>query len=81
MDLSRSKKILIDEDEFFKLYIYQPVYHELSCSENAYIKNTKTGENCGNHILLCEFKYDNDGNLKETYSCEEDCYEIVRKEG
>lgn len=75
----KPKPILIDKDEFFSLYILQPTYLELKCSDDSYWKNKITGENCGQRILLCVYKYNNDGSLKDHFEMEENCYELTRK--
>lgn len=78
--MKNNKEILIDFEGNFKLYILQPVYKELSCSHNAFFLNKNTGENCGEHVLLCVFKYNNDGTVNEKPFYEEDCYDVVAKE-
>lgn len=71
------KKFLINTEGFFQLFIHQPIYREKTCSSNAYFKNIITGENCGCKVELAEFKYNNDGSLRDDYEIEEDVYELV----
>lgn len=75
--MGQTKKILINQDENFKLFIKQPVYLEKACTEGWYWKNTRTGENCGQRIFLCEFKYNEDGTENENPTKEEDVYELI----
>ena len=75
----RSKPILIDRENNFELFIFQPIYKEKSCSNKAYFRNTKTGEDCGQNVVLCEYRYNNDGTPSKEYKLDEDVYELVLK--
>lgn len=67
----------IESDNGFQFFIAQPVYKYVNCGRYCYIRNTKTGENIGQELILAEFKYNSDGSINENPEKEEDCYEIV----
>lgn len=62
------------------LFLNHPVYKEINSYGSTYIRNTKTGENCGQHVELHCHLYDDCGNKLDTPVYDEDCYEVVREE-
>jgi len=63
----------------FSLWADSPMYKSYSINEGGYIRNTKTGENCGKEVILRKYYYDGVVRLKEPI-CDEDCYEIIFEE-
>ena len=58
-------------------FLNHPVYKEIESYGTAYIFNTKTGENCGQHVeLYCQL-FDESGNKLDNPIYEEDCYEVI----
>lgn len=66
---------LISSEGDFSLYVANPIY-KTYVIENGYIRNTKTGENCGKKVELRKIMYDGLKQL-DTFVYEEDCYEFV----
>ena len=64
----------VETDGKFTLCLAFPVYKQIKTSGKNYIRNTKTGENCGQQVLLCTNIY------VDPVELDEDCYEIVREE-
>lgn len=64
---------LISTEGEFSLYFDSPLYKTYVISEGGYIRNTKTGENCGNKVELRE-RWNKE--LKK-FVPDEDCYEFV----
>ena len=64
---------LVSTDGEFSLYAVSPIYKTYVISEGGYIRNTKTGENCGQKVELRERWYE--GATKPVP--DEDCYEFV----
>jgi hypothetical protein len=68
----------VETDGKFTLMIFQPAYYSIACSDNSYIRNTRTGENCGQEITLCKFVNNIDGTINENPEFEEKSeYEVV----
>lgn len=68
---------MISTEGKFTLYVTSPVYRSYCIeADDGYIRNTKTGENCGQMVNLKAYYYDGATKLdKPIY--EEDCYEFV----
>lgn len=62
----------------FSLWVNSPIYKTYAISE-GYIRNTKTGENCGKEVILRKHYYDGAKRLEEPI-CDEDCYEFIFEE-
>lgn len=73
----RKRKVLINTEGKFKLFLLQPIYAEIGCSDNAYLRDTLTGENCGTKAYLCEYRYNEDGSIRDEITYEENHYEVV----
>lgn len=79
-------KFIRDNFELFETsgdwarFLNRPVYKEIQTYGTAYIRNIKTGENCGQRIELHCYLFDEFGNKLDTPICEEDCYEVVLKD-
>ena len=69
---------LISTDGPFSLWAASPVYKKYNI-DKGYIRNTKTGENCGKEVLLKKHFYANGVRLAEPVY-DEDCYEFVFEE-
>ena len=65
------KYIEVEKDDNFTLMKFIPAYKQIVVSDGGYIRNKKTGENCGQQIILCTMLV-NGEIIKE-----EDCYEVV----
>lgn len=74
--MSNFKQISTDGE--FSLWVNSPIYKSYAISE-GYIRNTKTGENCGKKVVLRKHYYDGDARLTEPIY-DEDCYEFVFEE-
>lgn len=66
---------LISTEGEFSLWMASPAYKSYSISK-GYIRNTKTGENCGKEVILRKHYYVDGVKLDEPIY-EEDCYEYV----
>lgn len=73
-----SKFNQISTDGEFSLWVNSPIYKSYVTSE-GYIRNTKTGENCGKKAILRKHYYDGATRLTEPIY-DEDCYEFVFEE-
>lgn len=71
-----NKFIKISEEGEFSLWVSSPIYKAYAVSK-GFIRNTKTGKNCGKEVLLRRHDYDKYGNLLDTPNYDEDCYEFV----
>ena len=67
----------ISTDGEFSLWVDSPVYrvHQIT---DGYIRNTRTGENCGQEVKLYKHYYKDGIKLVEPIY-DEDCYEFVFK--
>lgn len=72
--MENSKVISTEGD--FSLHAYSPVYKTYK-TDIGYIRNTKTGENCGQIVKLRKYYYDYLGNRLPEPAYDEDCYEFV----
>ena len=63
----------------FSLWVDSPIYKSYTAGDDGYIRNTKTGENCGKQVILRKHYYEGTKRLKEPI-CDEDCYEFVFSE-
>ena len=63
-------------DGNFSLWI-KPRIYKIIRTRTGFIKNTKTGENCGNIVYLYAYYYDKAGNKLTTPLYDDNCYEIV----
>ena len=63
----------------FSLWVTSPIYQTYAISDGGYIRNTKTGENCGKKVILRKHYYDGEKRLAEPIY-DEDCYEFVFEE-
>ena len=70
---------LISTDGEFTLWVSSPVYKTYVISEGGYIRNTKTGENCGREVFLRKHYYEGNKRLDEPIY-DEDCYEFAADE-
>lgn len=66
----------ISREGDFSLWVNHPIYKTYQISDGGYIRNTKTGENCGQQVILRKCFYDGSTRL-DTPIYEEDCYEYV----
>ena len=66
---------LVETEGEFSLWCYSSVYKVYQIS-NGYIRNVKTGENCGKDIKLYK-RYHQDGECLMKPIYDEDCYEFV----
>lgn len=66
---------LVSTEGEFSLYVASPVYKSYIIPQ-GYVKNTKTGENCGHEVYLRKHFYVNGQYLEEPV-LDEDCYEFV----
>lgn len=71
----------IETDGKFTFMLFYPAYKQIKVSGNSYIRNNKTGENCGQEVLLCKNIYDENFNITENITFDEDCYEVVNESG
>lgn len=71
--MSKFEKVSTEGE--FSLWVTSPIYKTYAIS-HGYIRNTKTGENCGKQVNLREHYYDGVNRLAEPI-CDEDCYEFV----
>lgn len=67
---------LISTEGEFSLYIAFPVYKTYKI-DKGYIRNTKTGKNCGKEVKLRKYFYDENGKHLDSPIYDEDCYEFV----
>ena len=67
---------LVSTEGEFTLWVSSPVYKTYVISDGGHIRNTKTGENCGQKVFLRKHYYDGSKHLEEPV-CDEDCYEFV----
>ena len=68
----------VSQEGDFKLFKRLAVtYKTYNIAAPGYIRNIKTGENCGQYLRLNALYVDKDGNLLETPLIDEDCYEYV----
>lgn len=74
--MSNFKQVSTDGE--FSLWVNSPIYKNYAISE-GYIRNTKTGENCGKKVVLRKHYYDGATRLAEPIY-DEDCYEFVLEE-
>lgn len=65
----------ISSEGEFSLWVNSPVYKTYVIA-GGYIRNTKTGENCGQEVKLRKH-YDQNGIKLAEPICDEDCYEFV----
>lgn len=77
MNFIRDKFKVVETDGDWALLFNYPVYKEIKSYGSSYIKNTKTGENCGQSVELCCNIFDDDGNYLEKPLFEDDCYIVV----
>lgn len=68
------KQVSVEGD--FSLWVNHPVYKTYTISRKGYIRNTKTGENCGQKLCLRKHYYNGATRLQEPIY-DEDCYECV----
>ena len=68
----------LSSDGEFSLYVNSPVYKTYKIN-SGYIRNTKTGKNCGQEVKLCKRYYQDGVRLTEPIY-DEDCYEFVFEE-
>lgn len=68
---------LLTSDTIWTVFINRPVYKQITAYDTYYIRNTKTGANCGQYLELHVQLVDVDGNELVDPIFEEDCYEIV----
>ena len=80
MPALKSKWVFIKNDEDFELYIKQPGYKTLLCSDNCYWEDIETGENCGTIVSLAFFMFNDDGTINPNCEREENHYRLVEKE-
>ena len=59
------------------LFLNCPVYKEIKAYNGSYIRNIKTGENCGDHVELHCHLFDEFGNELDNPMYDEDCYEVI----
>lgn len=71
----RANFTCISTEGDFSLYADSPIYKTYGTT-HGYIKNTKTGENCGKEVHLRKHYYV-DGELLDEPLLDEDCYEFV----
>lgn len=69
----------VETDGDLTLYVWQPQYKEYVCTPGLYIRNTVTGEDCGQHVVLCRHVNNIDGSINEDPYIDPDTYEIVLK--
>ena len=69
---------LLSQEGDFSLWATSPVYKTL-CIDDGYIRNTKTGENCGQMVELRKHFYKDGERLSEPIY-DEECYEFVFEE-
>jgi hypothetical protein len=69
---------LVSTEGEFSLWVISPVYKTYKI-ETGYIRNTKTGENCGKEVKLRKHFYNEAEKLSEPIY-DEDCYEFVFEE-
>lgn len=75
----KGKYFEVESKGKFTLLLFQPAYRELTCSKNAYIRDNKTGRNCGTTVTLCRFVNNVDGTTNEKPTLEpEGDYEVVQ---
>ena len=70
---------LISTEGEFSLWVNSPIYKTYAVSEGAYIRNTKTGENCGKEVILRKHYFIGTEQLPDPVY-DEDCYEFVFEE-
>lgn len=73
----KGKYFPVESDGKFTLVLFQPAYSTLVCSDNAYIRNKVTGENCGQEVILCKHINNIDGTINENPKVDDDVYEVV----
>ena len=66
-------------DGDFSMWV-QPRIYRVIRAEEGFIKNIKTGENCGQVVYLCVYYYDGNGNRLQEPAYDENCYEIVKED-
>ena len=66
---------LVSTEGEFSLWVNSPVYKTYVITD-GYIRNTKTGENCGKEVFLRKHYYDGATRL-DSPVYDEDCYEYV----
>lgn len=67
--------MIISKEGDFELVASRKMYKILQI-QNGYVRNTKTGENCGQKVTLYKSYY-KDGVLQDEPIYDEDCYEFV----
>lgn len=60
----------------FSLWINRPIY-KIYKTTGGYIRNTNTGENMGQKVVLCMNLFDEKFKKSDIVTYDEDCYEIV----
>lgn len=76
-------KFVEDKFEMFEtngdwaLFLNHPVYKQIEAFGDAYIRNIKTGENCGQYVELRCRLFDEFGNKLDNPIYDEDCYEVI----
>lgn len=79
MERSDGKFFPIETESDLTLYIFQPAYKEYVCTSGMYIRNTVTGEDCGQHVVLCKHVNNIDGTINENPYYDPDTYEVLPK--
>ena len=69
---------LLTTDGIWAVFVNRPVYKQINAFEDYYIRNTKTGENCGQYVELHVQIVDDNGVELDNPIYEEDCYEVVK---
>ena len=69
----------VETEDDLTLYIFQPAYKLIVCSDTSYIRNTLTGEDCGQEVVLCAHVNNIDGTTNDHPVLDPNTYEIVRR--
>lgn len=78
MNFLQNNYELLSSDDTWAVFVNRPVYKRIITSGDRYIRNTKTGANCGQYLELHIQLVDEEGNELVDPIFEEDCYEIVK---
>lgn len=64
----------------FVLWAVDPIYKTYVAGNGRYVRNTNTGMDCGDRVDLYK-RYYKDGRFLTEPEYDEDCYEVVTREG